>query len=243
MSAGLTNAWSGIKTGYGIGAGASAGSALGTAGGLGSLAAFAGSPLGMLLISQAAMPLLGKLFGGKSATDKALEQQLGIGKSLIPQLQQQAAGMPTAVTRAQGNALNTQVTRAMQSQAASASRAMPSGHQFAQTTPARAAQGRLQGARIEGLANIMGMSQVSAQDQLAKLYQGGMEVQAKMEQANLQSREKVGNMLGQLFADMQNGGLDDTDRKIYNEIMAAIGEAVRNIDKPINIGNTGNTVR
>lgn len=235
MSAGLTNTWSGIKTGYGIGAGASAAGAGGIGAMLGTLGAFAASPLGMMLISSVGMPLLGKLFGGETATDKALQQQVNIGQSLIPQLQQQAAGMPTATTRAQSNYLNQQINRAMQSQAGSASRAMPSGRQFAQTSPARSAQGRLQGARIQGMADIMGQSQLSAQQQLASLYQGGMATQAQMQQANLQSRSNVGNFIGQLMSMRNSGQLDATDQKIYNEIMSAIGEAVRDINKPIDM--------
>lgn len=256
MSAGLTNTWNGIRNSYGvgqglnnaggnmagIGAGASTiGNAVGTLGTLGKLGAFAGSPFGMLLLSQLATPLLGRIFGGASATDKALQQQVDIGKTLIPQLQQQAAGGQTPATKAQSAYLNQQINRNMQSQAASASRSMPSRGQFAQTTPGRAAQGRLQAARLEGLAGIMGQSQLAAQQQLASLYQGGMAQQAQQEQTNLQARAQVGTWLGQLAAMQKSGSLDNTDMELYNSLKQAIMEAVKNINQPLNV-NTGNTV-
>ena len=230
-----TQAWSGIKAGAGLG---TAATGAGLAGTLGSLGAFAASPFGMLILSQIGMPLLGKLFGGQSATDKALSQQTAIGKTLIPQLQQQAAGGQTAATKAQGNMLNQQVQKAMQSQAASASRSMPGGSSsFMQTTPARAAQGRLQGSRIEGMANIMGQSQMNAQNQLSALYQGGVATQAQQETSNLQARSQVGEWLGQIMNMQKTGGLDDTDKELFD----ALKEAIRTVNEPMKLGNTGNT--
>lgn len=235
MSAGLTNAWSGIKTAYGAGTGIGAG--IGTAGSLlGGLSAFAGSPLGMLMLGQMGVGLLGKLFGGG-------QQPTDIGKTLIPQLQQQAAGMPTAATKAQGNYLNNQIKSAMQSTAASASRSMPSSSQFAQASPARAAQNRLQGARIEGMANIMGQSQMNAQNQLAGLYQGNQQMLYQKDMANAQSRNNVGAMLGQLMQMQKTGKLLPQDQQLVNEVRSLIFDMIGEMKQPINVSPTGNTMR
>ena len=194
---------------------------------IGGLSAFAQTPLGQMIMSQLATSVFGNLFGGGSSPyDQAAQQQMGIGKTLIPQLQQQAAGMPTAATRAQGNYLNQQVTRNMQSTAASASRAMPSGRQYGQTAPARAAQNRLQGARIEGMANIMGQSQMNAQNQLSQLYQGGMASQAGVETANLAARTRVGQQIGQIMALMGDGQANEQDTELYNMIKNWLKETI-----------------
>lgn len=188
MGASLTNAWQGTKSSYGANQSSAVGGFAKT--GLTQLlSTITGNPLLGALIASAGTELLGGLFGNKQSP---YEKNVA---GLIANLQKQAAGMPTPATKMQGNYLNREVNRAMQSTAASATRAMPSGAQVGQTAPARVAQNRLQGARIEGMAGIMGQSSINAQNQLAQAY--GM--QGELEAREAQSKSNVTSMITQLI--------------------------------------------
>jgi hypothetical protein len=188
LGASLTNAWQGTKSSYGANQ-SSVGGGLAKTGLTALLSTITGNPLLGALIASAGTELLGGLFGNKQSP---YEKNIA---GLITNLQKQAAGMPTPATKMQGNYLNREVNRAMQSTAASATRAMPSGSQVGQTAPARVAQNRLQGARIEGMANIMGQSSINAQNQLAQAY--GM--QGELEAKEAQSKSNVTSMITQLI--------------------------------------------
>ena len=95
-------------------------------------------------------------FGGASPGEEAIEQQLQAGRSVIPQLQAQALGMPSAATQAAGANVNEAVNRAMQSYGASQRRQTGT----VQTTPARAQLGRLQAAGVRGIADVRGQAQI-----------------------------------------------------------------------------------
>jgi hypothetical protein len=188
LGASLTNAWQGTKSSYGANQ-SSVGGGLAKTGLTALLSTITGNPLLGALIASAGTELLGGLFGNKQSP---YEKNVA---GLITNLQKQAAGMPTPATKMQGNYLNREVNRAMQSTAASATRAMPSGSQVGQTAPARVAQNRLQGARIEGMAGIMGQSSINAQNQLAGAY--GM--QGELEAREAQSKSNVTSMIAQLI--------------------------------------------
>jgi hypothetical protein len=189
LGASLTNAWQGTKSSYGTGNQSSVGGGLAMTGLTALLNTITGNPLLGTLIASAGTEIMGGLFGNKQSP---YERNVA---GLITNLQKQAAGMPTPATKMQGNYLNREVNRTMQSTAASATRAMPSGSQVGQTAPARVAQNRLQGARIEGMANIMGQSSINAQNQLAQAY--GM--QGELEAREAQSKSNVTSMVARLI--------------------------------------------
>ena len=246
MSAGLTNAWSNIKSSYGAGTGGLAKSSAlsGLGAGLGTLM---GNPLAGILFTQLGTALMGKLLGGSSPSEQNIAQMAGIGRTLIPQLQQQAAGMPTAATKAQGNYLNQEVSRAMQASGASASRAMPGSRQYGQTAPARVAQNRLQGSRIEGMANIMGASQLQAQQQLQQLFGAGVGAQQQLEASEAGARARTSANLATIYAMMKNPqqlGANQYSIQAYDILKKLISETTGvNTGGNVNTGNTVSTAK
>lgn len=245
MSSGLTNAWSGIRTDYGAKpiqpTQQGMGSNVANIGLTGILSAITGNPLLSALVASVGTELLGGLFGNKQSP---YERNVA---GLITNLQKQAAGMPTPATKMQGNLLNREVNRAMQSTAASATRAMPSGNQAGQTAPARVAQNRLQAARIEGLANIMGQSSINAQNQLAQSY--GM--QGELEAREAQSKANVTSMIAQLIGSFNKPQLsnDPFVRSMQEQILGMM-ETLKGTNQklwsgqyaPGALANTGNAI-
>jgi len=203
----------------GSAAGAGIGMALAPATGGASLLA---SPLIQMILGQVGGSLLSSLFGGgQSASEQNTGQDLAARRGLIGQLQQQASGQPTAATRTQSRQLSNQVNRLQQSYSASASRQGISG-----TTPGRAQQGRLQAAKLEGMGNIMGASQISAQQQLGQLVGGAPQQQLL---AETQRREARRGFLGGISGIMtesklqkQQGVLDGRLEQIIQSLLDAI---------------------
>ena len=162
--------------------------------------AAAGAWLGANPLAGAALANLGYsmyqgLFGGQSELERLAQQQTGVGQTLIPQLQQAAAGQPTAATRAQMGQLRQQATKMGQSYAASAQSRGVAG-----TTPSAAQQGRIQAAELQGQANILGQAQVAATQQLAGIYGQGVATQIQADQIKRQAKtdflEGIGTFMG-----------------------------------------------
>jgi hypothetical protein len=223
LGAGLTNAWQTAKSSYGAGQ-PSASGGLAKTGLTALLSTITGNPLLGALIASAGTEIMGGLFGNKQSP---YERNVA---GLITNLQKQAAGMPTPATKMQGNYLNREVNRAMQSTAASATRAMPSGNQVGQTAPARVAQNRLQGARIEGMANIMGQSSINAQNQLAQAY--GM--QGELEAKEAQSKSNVTSMITQLIGSFAKPQIstDPFIQKLQEILISGLGN-IEQINKDL----------
>ena len=181
------------------------------------------SPIMQLILGQFGGQLLGSLFGGGGQTpfEQSAAQGLVARQGLIGQLQQQSAGQPTAATRAQSRQLSQQVGRLQQSFSASASRQGIGG-----TTPARAQQGRLQAAKVEGLGNIMGASQISAQQQLGQLVGGAPEQQFLAETQRRQARKGFLGGISQIITEAglqeKEGILDADTRQVIQALMDAI---------------------
>ena len=191
------------------------------------------SPLAQLIFSQFGGSIISKLFGGgQSPFEQGAGQDLAARQGLISNLQQQAAGQPTAGTRAASRQLSQQVNRLQQSFSASASRQGIGG-----TTPARAQQGRLQAAKLEGLGNIMGASQISAQQQLGQLLGRAPEQQLIAETQQRASRKKFLGFLGGIIkqgALAEDQGLLSAEESetiaMYRQLAATFGQA---LSKPI----------
>lgn len=161
----------------------------------GALGTIAGNPLLGAILAQAGSVALGNLFASESPYEQATQQNLSVGQALIQQLQRQAAGQPTAATRAQQQQLQQQAKRMQQSYAASAQRAGIGG-----TTPARAQQGRLQSAMLESMGGIMGQAQQSAQQQLLGVYGQGLQAQAQLEAQENAAKQQFMSSLGSLMS-------------------------------------------
>jgi hypothetical protein len=158
-------------------------------------------PITQAILAQVGGQIVGSLFesiSGPSAVEQAIGQQLGIGQTLIPQLQAQAAGRPTAATQAQMGQLRQQGTRMQQSYAASAQRQGIAG-----TTPARAQQGRLQAATLQGMAGVLGQAQVSAQQQLGGLYGQGLSYQRQVEAQRAGGQQQLAGSIASIMANRE----------------------------------------
>jgi hypothetical protein len=205
--------------GAGIAGAAGAGLApIGAAAGGGLLS----SPIIQAILGTVGGNLLGGLFGGgQSPFEENVAQRLGITQQLIPQLQAQAAGQPTAATRAAGMQLSQQMKRLQQSYAASAQRQGIAG-----TTPARAQQGRLQAAKVQGMAGIMGASQIAAQQQLGQLAAGAPAQQFQIEQQRRQQKREFLTGIGQVMAEYRlqdsQGQADAQTRELVQTLLDVI---------------------
>jgi len=163
------------------------------------------SPLGKTLAQFSGSAAIGKLMDiieGPSPYEQLVQQQLGVGKTLIPQLQAQAAGRPTAATRAQMGQLSQEVNRLQQSYGASATRGGMGGPvgRGGLPTATVAQQGRYQASKLQGMANIMGQSQIAAQQQLGGIYGAGVQAQGLLELQERQNRNEFISSFGDAYS-------------------------------------------
>jgi len=122
------------------------------------------------------------------------------GQAALPTLQAQAAGQPTAGTRAIQQQVGAATTRAQQAYGASARRASGT----AVGTPPRAQLGRLQAAGIQGLTQELGTAQRQATQTLAGI---GVGAAPQMRAIETEKRQAYGQMVGDLgtiYAEYQN---------------------------------------
>lgn len=166
------------------------------AGGGGLLAFLAANPLTAAMGGIEAVLGIRDLFS-KSPADRAAEMQAGVTGQLIPQLQRQAAGLPTAATQAQMGQLQQQATRMGQSYAASAQRQGIGG---GRTTPGRAQQGRVQAAQLTAQGNILGQAQLSAQQQLLGIGSQGLQAQQQQEAVGFIKKQALMSDLGDFMS-------------------------------------------
>ena len=151
--------------------------------------ALTGNPLAGLLLSAIGTEVLGGIFGSQSPFEQAIQQQVMAGNQLLPQLQAQAAGQPSAASRGIQQQLRQQTTSAQQSFAASATARGGGG------TPVAAQQARFREAETGALATLLGQQQLGAQQQLLGVTRAGLGAQGLLEQQENQAR-------GQLMSDI-----------------------------------------
>lgn len=196
--------WGGVQQTY---QGSALPGIIGTGAGAG-IGALMGNPiLGAILANigaQAATELIGSVFGRQSPAEAAALQATAAGRQLIPQLQAQAMGQPTAATEAQMRQLRQAGTRMQQSYAASARRAGMGAPTLGggQPTVSRAQQGRLQAAQMGAMGDILGRSQIAAQQQLGGIYGAGLQTQRQIEMEEMAARGRAVSGLAQMMADM-----------------------------------------
>jgi hypothetical protein len=151
------------------------------------LAFLADNPLIASQLAGVGYGIISRLTGSETPLRETAAQQVAVGEQLIPQLQAQAKGQPTVATRAQMAQLQQQANRAQQSYGASARRQGISG-----TTPARAQQGRIQAAQQQALGNLLGQSQLAAQQGLMSIYSQGTANQLAAEEFEYQREQDFG---------------------------------------------------
>lgn len=212
--------------------------AAGTATGIG--AALMGNPILKALFvnfgAQAATELLGSIFGTESPAEKYAQQYTEAGTRLLPQLEAQARGEPTAATEAQFRQLGQATTRMQQSYGASA-RAGGLGAPTlggGQPTVSRAQMGRYQAAQLGAMGDIMGRSQIAAQAQLGGLAQAGMGVQRQLEAEDLAARgQSISNITAMIneYQQQKARGEQDARMDAFYERFLAIMEAMLDEDR------------
>lgn len=174
----------------------------------------ANNPLWAGVISNLGYDLLQKIFPWpKSPYEQMATQQMGIGRTLIPQLQRQAAGLPTEATRAQMQQLKSESNRMRQSYGQSARAAGLVG--TSQTTPARAQQGRLQAAQLQVYGSLLGQAQQSAQQQLGGLYESGIAAQREIELLKQQKKAEFLSTLGDFMKYYKTNKQDPLVQEMY----------------------------
>lgn len=156
---------------------------------------------------------VGGMFGGPSPAEQAIQQQVGIGQQLIPELQRQMAGGTTPGIMASERRLKEETTRAGQTYAASARRRGVAG-----TIPAAAQQGRIEAGMIRGLADIRGSAAQSAQQQLAGLYRGAPMQLAGLEAARGEEQRGMFEDIGAIMGYYQSRGEREEDAE-YTDMM------------------------
>jgi hypothetical protein len=177
------------------------------------------SPIIQTILGQVGGNLLSSLLGGgQTGFESATQQGLQARSQLIGNLQQQAAGQPTAATRATDVQIGQEINRLQQSFGASARRGGTAG-----TTVARAQQGRLQAAGLQAKTIARGQLQLGAQQQLAGLVSGAPEQQFVAEQQRRQSRKNflggIAGIISEARAQEQEGLLDADTREAIQTLM------------------------
>ncbi len=125
----------------------------------------------------------------------AVEERLGATSRLIPQLETAARGFPTAATERQIGRLGQEVTRFKQAYGAGARRQGISG-----TIPARAQIGRMEEARLGGVADILARQQETAQAQILGLGGGALQMQREIDVSRATDLQQSLKELGEMFA-------------------------------------------
>lgn len=203
------------------------------AAGAGGIGALLSSPILQTIATMVGGNFVADLFGGgQTPFEEDVARRLGISQQLIPQLQQAAAGQPTAATRAQSQQLSQAVNRLQQSFASSAQRQGIAG-----TTPARAQQGRLQAAKVQGLAGIMGESQRFAQQQLGALSARAPEQAFLAEAQRRESRKNflggISRILSEARQQEQEGIMDADTRAMFQEFQEFMKSLRGSLTAPI----------
>jgi len=145
--------------------------------------------VGSAFLSQ----LVGHFMPG--GAEPAIEQRVGATSRLLPQLEAAARGAPTLAGERQIGRLGQEVTRFKQAYGAGARRAGISG-----TIPARAHIGRLEEARLGGVADILARQQESAQAQILGLGAAALPMQREIETERGAALQQSLRDLGQIFA-------------------------------------------
>lgn len=176
------------------GVGSAAGGAIagaGAAGGAGILATLGGlaaSPIFGPLMSIAGGKLISGLFGGQSDYERAAQQQMQAGLSVLPELQRAAAGLPTASSRNIMAQVRQEGTRQRQAFSASARQAGTLGQLPGGSQPFRSETARQQETNRAIMAQRLGAFQTSAMQTLTGQITPG--IQAGQRQEALRQQEE-----------------------------------------------------
>ena len=171
------------------------------------------NPWAAAIIANIGMNIGGSIFGQTSPYEQAVQQQAQIGKSLIPQLQRQAAGLPTAASQAIMRQVRQNTTAAQQSYAAGATARGGGG------TPVAAQQSRFRAAETQTLGNVLGQQQMQAQQQLASLYGTGLQMQGTLEQQEAAAQQQVMRTLMRFLQRYRENPDDPMYKEMYESVV------------------------
>lgn len=179
----------------------------------------------LAIIGERGFSALIDRFTPPSPAEQALQQQVEAGQSVIPTLQAQARGEPTAGTRAIEQRIGTLTSRAQQAYGASARRASGT----AVGTPSRAQAGRLQAAGIQTLGQELGASQRYATGVLAGMGAGAPAQLAGLEAQRGAAYSSMIGDIGTIYGEYQNmkqaNERDDFADSMYKEILSLFRSA------------------
>lgn len=175
------------------------------------------NPFIAAILANLGTSLLGNLFGQETPYEKAVGQQLGVGQTLIPQLQQAAAGMPTRATEAIQQQVRQQTTAAQQSYAAGATARGGGG------TPVAAQQGRFRAAEAQALTQQLGQAQQGALGALTGIYGAGVQGAGMIEMRESQARRDFLGGLMDYLAWYRSNKNDDQAQRLQTVLHSKLG--------------------
>ena len=185
-------------------------------------------PITAAILAQIGVHVAGRVvdyFAPESQAEQLTAQQAGIGTTLIPQLQAQAAGGPTPATAAAEQRLSSEVRRAQQAAATTATRRGIGG-----TELAAAGQVRLEQAKVRGMADIYGQSALAGTAALTGLYGGGIQALRQQELQKRQARTAfagdVGFIINAYQQMQQQGEMDESYMEMMQGFLRIIGGAL-----------------
>ncbi len=141
---------------------------------------------------------LGESIRGKSPYETMMENQAGYMNQLLPDLANEARGIPSMATRNAMRESGQEINRYQQSFMASQQRANPGAKTM--TTPARAGGGKFETMKQEANRDILGQAQTGARNQLLGIAGNAEQMVGLAEQRREQRRsefnQNIGNFLG-----------------------------------------------
>jgi len=219
----------GIGMSLGLGGGASLAGAGALGAGIGSLGGPVGAGMGGgVLASLMAHPLWGNVISqiGGTALQGILGTELPYGQyaqeqlqaisGMLPELQQAAAGQPTAASKAIKEQVKTEGRGFQQSYAQGARKAGMVGGLPGGTTPYRAQQGRVQAATEGAMIQRLGQYQQGAQQTLAGMAPTAFQHAGIQEMTDMKSREAMMGFMGDFNKTYFDNQYDPQYRKMID---------------------------
>lgn len=220
-----------VASGLGL-SGAAAGAGI-----WGTLSGMAASPLWGPLMAMGGTSLLERFLSPQTAYEKASGQMMQAGMSILPELQRQAAGLPTAVSKNIIRQVRQAGTRQQQAYATSARRGGMLGQLPGGSTPYRVQQGRIQGDIRQVMGQRLSEAQLAAQGQLAGFAQGGMRA---AERQGIYREESGAIMMRSLGRWMQQYSANKGNPR-YERAMQIILESINQAGQPAQVAAPART--
>ncbi len=162
---------------------------------------------------------LGESIRGKSPYETMMENQAGYMNQLLPDLANEARGIPSMATRNAMRESGQEINRYQQSYMASIARANPGAKTM--TTPARAGGGKFETMKQEANRNILGGAQTGARNQLLGLGQNAQTMVGLAEEKRQARRDEFNQNISD-FLGFHQGLNDPVAKSRLDNIFALI---------------------